>query len=185
MAYILDFLLEVKRDENNPKLIYYDPEKFAGDKIRVSLPDVVKVFEPFIKSFETVGVVEKAPPKSDRSPKKKGSDAPGDGEQPEKKATATPSPLMPVSGEAYICQSKELDEAALKQLCVGLVEYLRDCCSKFSGETFLSQETGVSEETNVCVSGIQQVIELRNYLTKYTNSENKMYKKGYLYVIKT
>lgn len=180
MAYILDFLQEVKsakKDESSSQLIKYDPEKFAGETIRVSVPEVVKIFEPFIESFEEVGLVEKASPKSDSSPKKKGSDRPGDGEQAEEKAIPTSSPLMPVSGKAYICQSKKLDEAALKQLCVGLVEYLRDCCSKFSPETFLLEETGV------CVSGMQQVLELRNYLTRYTNSKNKMYKEGYLYVI--
>lgn len=178
MAYILDFLLEVKKNQDNPELIEYDPEKFAGETIRVSVPDVVKIFEPFVKSFEEFGLVEKTSPKSARSQKKKGSDRPSDGEQSEKKAIATSSPLKPVSDTAYICQSKELDEAALKQLCAGLVKYLQECCSEFSPDTFLSEETGV------CVSGRQQVLELRNYLTRFTNSDNKMYKKGYLYVIK-
>jgi hypothetical protein len=182
MTYTLRFLLEVERDQNNPKLICYDGEKFDKATIRVSVPDVVKIFEPFIESFEEVALVEKPSPKSDGSQKKKGSDRPSDGEQSEKKAIATSSPLMPLSGKAYICQSQKLDEAALNQLCVGLVEYLQDCCSKFSAETFLSQETGVSEETNVCVSGIQEVLNLRNYLTRCINSNNKMYKKGYLYV---
>lgn len=176
MKYILNFSLGLTKEGSH---IIYEPEKFSEKPIAISVPDVVEIFKSFIQSFEEVGIIDKASPPSIQSKDKKDTDNPSNQEQlSEQKLITTSSALKGLSGQAYICKSKELDETALNQFCIQLTEYLQICCSKFS-----SPESFLSEENNLYVSGLREVFELRNYLARYTRSHKKSYQNGYLYVM--
>lgn len=175
MKYTLNFSVELTKEGSH---ILYDPEKFADTPMAISVPDVVKIVESFIKSFEEVGIIEKALPKSIQNQEKNGIDNSSEREQLSEQNSINISPaLRSLSGKAYICKSKELNETVLNQFCTQLTEYLQMCCSKFSPDTFLSEENGLY------VSGLKEVLELRNYLAKYTRSHKKNYQNGYLYIM--
>lgn len=175
MTYTLNFSLEINKQGS---YIIYDPDKFAEKPIAISVPNVVKIFESFIKSFEEVGILEDTSSKSIQSQAENSTDHRDDQKQLSEQKSITTSPtLKGLSGKAYICKSKELDKTVLSQFCTELTQYLQICCSKFSPEKFLS------EENNLYVSGLREVLELRNYLAKYTKSNKKIYQNGYLYVM--
>ncbi|MGL4379282.1 MAG: hypothetical protein ACRCT1_22785 [Microcoleaceae cyanobacterium] len=175
MKYLLYFSLELKKEGSD---IVYDQEKFAEEPIAISVPDVVSIFESFIASFEEVGIFEKSSPTTIQNREKNATDH-ADVREPlsEQKSINTSSTLKGLSGKAYICQSKELDEKILHEFCTRLTEYLQICCSQFSPDTFLLPENGLY------ISGMREVIELRNYLAKYTRSSKKIYQQGYLYIM--
>jgi len=158
MKYTLNFSLTL---EKRNSYIVYNPEAFAETPISISVPDVVKIFEHFINTFEPpVGITEQ--PATNTIP----------GEEKTKDTTA----LIGLSAEAYICQVQQLNKTDLTKFCTELTEYLQKCCSEIS-KSFLS------EEVNVSISGLREVIEIRNYLAKFTKSEKKAYQNGYLYIM--
>ncbi|MEH2240035.1 hypothetical protein [Nostoc sp.] len=173
MKYTLNFSLKL---EKNGSHIIYNPEDFVEKPILISVPDVVKLFEDFIETFEEVGIVEQASTRSIQS-KKKETDNVSSQEQPsEQKSAATSAPLKGLSGRVSICKSKELGEAVLNQFCTELTKYLQESCSKLAPENFLSEESSLS------FSGLREVFEIRNYLAKYTKSAKKNYQEGYIAV---
>ncbi|MEH1933484.1 MAG: hypothetical protein V7L14_07110 [Nostoc sp.] len=173
MNYNLNFSLEFKKDDS---CIIYNPEDFVEKPILISVPDVVKLFEDFIETFEEVGIVEQASTRSIQSDKKE-TDNVSSQEQPfEQKSATTSASLKGLSGTVYICKSKELDEAVLNQFCTELTEYLQVSCSKLAPENFLSEESSLS------FSGLREVFEIRNYLAKYTKSKKRTYQEGYIAV---
>ncbi|MEH2274488.1 MAG: hypothetical protein V7K40_06675 [Nostoc sp.] len=176
MKYNLNFSLKLKKDGS---YIIYNPEDFVEKPISISVPDVVKLFEHFIETFEEVGIVEQASTRSIQSDKKKEADNVSSKEQPfEQKSATTSASLKGLSGTVYICKSKELDEAVLNQFCTELTEYLQVFCSKLAPENFLSEESSLS------FSGLREVFEIRNYLAKYTKSTKSPYQEGYIAVFK-
>lgn len=157
MTYTLNFSLTL---EKHHSYIVYNREAFAETPISISVPDVVKIFEHFIKTFEEVGITEQ----------------PANNTTPSEEKTKDTTALTGLSAKAYICQVQQLNETALTKFCTELTEYLQKCCSEIS-KSFLS------EEVNLSISGLREVIELRNYLAKFTQSKKKAYKNGYLYIM--
>ena len=157
MKYTLNFSLKLEKRDS---YIVYNPEAFAETPISISVPDVVKIFEHFIKTFEEVGITEQ----------------PANNTIPSEEKTKDTTALTGLSATAYICQVQQLNKTALTKFCTELTEYLQKCCSEIS-KSFLS------EEVNVSISGLREVIEIRNYLAKFTKSEKKAYQNGYLYIM--
>ena len=87
------------------------------------------------------------------------------------------APLKGLACKAFICESDKLNEGILDIFRIELTKYLEKCCSN------ISQNGLFSDNTNLDISGLGEIIELRNYLVKYTNSGKKMYQKGYLYIM--
>lgn len=152
MKYTLSFSLKLERSGS---LVIYNSKTFAEKPIIISIPEIVKLVECFIENFEEVGITEKL----------------------DKGITKKLDNLKGLSGTAYICESKELDQDILDKFCVKLTEYLQKCCSNISKHGLLS------EQINLDISGLAEVIEIRNYLAKYTNSDKKSYEDGYLYIM--
>lgn len=175
MKYILNFSLNLERHD---RCIVYDGERFTEKPISISVREVVKAIDYFVESFEEVGIVEKSANKHEpTSTEKKVNEDNVAQEQsidliPITKSTA----LRGISGKAYICQSKELNEEVLDQICAELTRYSQECCSQIFTNYFLS------EDNNLYVSGLREVLEVRNYLAKYTRSKKKIYQNGYLYI---
>nr|MDZ8016347.1 hypothetical protein [Nostoc sp. ZfuVER08] len=175
MEYTLNFSLKLDRHD---RCIVYDKEGFTENPIALSVPEVVKALDHFVESFEEVGILEKPLNKREStSTKKKTNEGNLAQEQsiysiPTTKSTA----LKGISGKAYICQSKELNEEVLDKVCTELTRYFQECCSQISTKNFLS------EDNDVYVSGLREVLEVRNYLAKYTRSKKKIYQNGYLYI---
>jgi hypothetical protein len=178
MSYTLNFSRKLKKDGTE---VIYDPEGFDDQPIRISVPDVVKLFEEFIKNFEKAGLVEQSSQKDVQSDEtkiyenvKSSNAVAGETKSP---ATATGA-LKALSGEVYYCQVKKINTEALTQLVTGLTEYMKKSFFKMTPENFLS------EDTHVLVSGIKEVLEVRNYLVRYTQSDKKYIQNGYLYVMR-
>ncbi|MGB8686645.1 MAG: hypothetical protein WCD53_04820 [Microcoleus sp.] len=157
MKYTLNFSLKL---EMLNSCIVYNPEAFAETPISISVPDVVKIFEHFIKTFKEFGITEQ----------------PANNTIPSEEKTKDTTAVTGLSAKAYICHVPELDDTVLTKFCTELTEYLQKCCSEISKD-FLS------EKVNVSISGLREVIELRNYLARYTQSEKKAYQNGYLYIM--
>ncbi|WP_309740489.1 hypothetical protein [Chamaesiphon sp. OTE_20_metabat_361] len=85
--------------------------------------------------------------------------------------------LKALSGKAFVCESDKLDKDILDRFRTELTKYLEKCCSN------ISQNGLFSDNTNLDISGLSELIELRNYLVKYTNSSKKICQKGYLYIM--
>lgn len=172
MKYTLNFLLKLERDDS---FIVYEQESFAESPIMISVPSVVKILEHFMEKFETVGIVDKSKIKVESNSK----DISANNEQ----NTSTlgvaiqPHSLVGLSGEAYICESKKIDKDILSQFCNELTKYLHECCSHISTESFLSTEVSLD------ISGLREILEVRNYLAKYVNSNKKSYQNGYIYIM--
>lgn len=64
MSYTLNFSRKLKKDGDE---IIYDPEVFDEQPIRISVPDVVEIFEEFLKTFEKAGLVEQSSQKDVQS----------------------------------------------------------------------------------------------------------------------
>jgi hypothetical protein len=154
MTYTLNFSLNLERQGSS---IIYNSEEFVEKPIFISVPDVVKILEHWIEGFEQVGVIEMSQRQTEFS---KGA-----------------SPLVGLSAKAYICKSQDLNDKELSQLCIEITEYLQNRCSVISSENILSEEVGLY------ISGLREIIELRNYLTRYINSRKKMYQNGYVYIM--
>lgn len=175
MKYTLNFSLKLERHDS---FIVYNSEAFTENPIQISVPDVVKLFEQFIETFEEVGIIDQLAIKTIPSEDKPQGTTVADQEKLfDSKSVTRSTALIGLSGKARICKSKDLDEAVIKQFCTELTKYLQICCSKIS-----DQDKFLSEEINLYISGLREVIELRNYLTKYTRSKKKAYQNGYLYV---
>ena len=177
MKYTLNFAL--KLEEKDDSLIVYDPKEFAEKPISISVPEVVTILEHFIKkSFKEVGILEKASNISSQGKEKNGTDKVNAQEQLSKQKSITKFPdLKGLSGRAYIRKSKELNETTLNEFCTELTNYLQKCCLKISQNNFLSEEIGSD------ISGLREVLELRNYLANYTRSNKEAYQNGYLYIM--
>lgn len=134
------------------------------------------MFEHFIETCDEVGIIEKPNTKIPIREENKGTKVAYKQKLSDSKSITLDPPLKELSGKAYICKSKELDEAILEKFCTELTKYFQICCSKISPDNFLS------EEINSDISGLREVIELRNYLAKYTKSKQKKYQDGYLYI---
>ena len=175
MKYTLNFSLKLDRQEH---CVVYNQEEFTESPIAISVPEVVKSFDRFVESFEEVGIVEKPSDKHEStSTKEKANENNFAQEQSiDSTQTSKSNPLKAISGKAYICQSKELNEEMLDQICTDLTKYLQECCSQFTNDNFLS------EDNNLYISGLREVLEVRNYLARYTRSKKKTYQKGYLYI---
>lgn len=157
MKYTLNFSWEL---EKHNSCITYNPEAFDERPILISVPDVVKIFNHFIETFEEVGISEQ----------------PANKTIPSEEKTKDTTTLTGLSARAYICQVQKLNETVLTKFCTELTEYFQMCCSEIS-KSFLS------EEVNLSISGLREVIEIRNYLAKYTKSKKKAYQNGYLYIM--
>lgn len=173
MKYTLNFSQKLDRRDD---CIVYDKEEFIGNPIAISVPDVVKAFNHFVKSFDEVGIVEQPSSKNESTYiKKKTNESNMTEEQLIDSTQITKSTVLQgISGKAYICQSKQLNEEALDQICSELTSYLQKCCSQISTDSFLS------EDNNQYISGLREVLEVRSYLAKYTRSKKKIYQNGYL-----
>lgn len=175
MEYTLNFALELKRD--GEYIIY--PEKFADQPIPISVPEIVTILEKFIKqSFQLAGIVEK--PESQKV--QSADDLSAEKVQGEVKAgnenLISQSPLKGLSGQAYYCQFKDLDQPKIKEITSDLSNYLQESISKINSNNFLVDETGD------LVSAIKQVMEIRNYLAIYLKKPpNKTYKNGYFFIM--
>jgi hypothetical protein len=175
MSYTLNFSLKLKRDGLH---IIYDSESFAENPISVSVPDVVKILEIFIENFEEVGIVDKISTKTTKSNKKMDNDKNSNLENASQKLTVVNTQsLKSLSGKVYICKSKELDQTVLDQFSTELTKYIQDNCLKLSPKNFLTKES------NLFFSGLSEVLELHNYLTRYTKSRKKIYQNGYIYIM--
>lgn len=157
MKYTLNFALKLQK---NNSFIVYNREAFAEMPISISVPDVVKIFDNFIETFEKVGITEQS----------------ANNTIPSEEKTKDTNALTGLSATAYICQVQKLNETVLNKFCTELTEYLQKCCSEIA-KNFLS------EEVNVSIAGLGEVIELRNYLARYTQSKKKAYQNGYLYIM--
>ena len=157
MKYTLNFSLKLQK---NNSFIVYNREAFAETPISISVPDVVKIFDHFIETFEKVGITEQ----------------PANNTIPSEEKTKDTTALTGLSATAYICQVQQLNQTALTKFCTELTEYLQKCCSEIS-KSFLS------EEVNLSIAGLREIIELRNYLARYTKSKKKAYQNGYLYIM--
>ena len=174
MKYTLNFSLKLERHDS---FIVYNSEAFTENPIQISVPDVVKLFEQFIETFEEVGIIEQPASKTIPSEEKtQGTTVDHQEKLSDSKSVTGSTALIGLSGKARICKSKDLDEAVIDQFCTELTKYLQMCFSKIS-DNFLS------EEINLYISGLREVIELRNYLVKYTRSKTTKYQNGYLYVV--
>lgn len=176
MKYTLNFSLKLDRDDHH--CIVYDKGGFTENPIAISIPEIVKALEHFIKVFEEVGVIEEPSSKNGSAHTKKKANE-GDIAQEESvdsMQTTKSNVLKGISGKAYIRQSKELNEKALEKICSDLTSYFQECCSKISTGNFLS------DDKNLYISGIKEAIEIRNYLAKYTGSKKESYQNGYLYI---
>jgi hypothetical protein len=175
MKYTLNFSLKLERHHS---FIVYNSELFTEKPIPISVPDVVKLFEQFIKTFEEVGIIEQPTSKTIPSEEKtQGTTVAHEEKLSDSKSVTGSTALIGLSGKARICKSQDLDEAVIEQFCTELTKYVQICCSKIS-----EKDKFLSEEINLYISGLREVIELRNYLTKYTRSKKKAYQNGYLYV---
>lgn len=177
MTYTLSFVLNLKTEGTN---IVYDPEAFEEKQIRISVPEVVEIFKSSIlEAFEEVGIVEVKSRKSIQDEKEAKADNNLNSNQHLSLVVSNTmtSSLTGLSGKAYIRRSKEVDKDRLKQFCLKLTEYIQSGCSKLSSENFLTAES------TTYFAGLSQVIELRNYLSMYTQSEKKILQDGYLYVM--
>lgn len=154
MIYTLNFLLKLERQGSS---IIYNSEEFAEKPISISVPDVVKILGHWIEGFEEVGIIEMS--------------------QRDTEFSKEASLLVGLSAKAYIHKSQNLNDAKLSHLCVEITEYLQNCCSVISSENILSEEVGLY------ISGLREIIELRNYLARYINSRKKMYQNGYVYIM--
>lgn len=168
MKYLLYFSLKLERQNSN---IIYNSEGFADNPIEISVPDVTNIFKQFIGSFEDVGVIDKPPTINSLSKQKKNTIDP---------SVDKPSSFpQGIDCEVRICKLEDLDRQVLESFCNQLSDYFKECCSRISAETFLSEKIGTH------ISGIQEVIDLRNYLIRYTKKNKKneyKYKNGYLYI---
>lgn len=175
MKYTLNFSLKLDRQDH---CVIYDKKGFTDNPILISVPEVVKALDHFVESFEEVGIIEASSNKHvSTSTKQKANEGNIAQEQSANSTSATNyNALKGISGRAYICKSKELNEEGLNQICSELIRYFHDCCSQVSTECFLSVDI------NPYISGLREVIEVRNYLAKYTRSKKKMYQNGYLYI---
>jgi len=178
MSYTLNFSRKLKKDGAE---VIYDPKEFDDQPIRIKVPDVVKLFQEFIKNFEKAGLVDQSSQKDVQSDETKidenvnvGNVVAGETKSP---ATTTGG-LKALSGEVYYCQVKELNPEAMTQFCTGLTEYMKKSFFNMTPENFLS------EDTHGLVSGIKEVLEVRNYLVRYTQSHKKSIQNGYLYVMR-
>lgn len=176
MKYTLNFSL---KPDLQDQLIVYDEGGFTEQPIIISVPAVVEILDHFIKfnSFNQVGVVEKSlnKPKSVSSKKKIDKDDASKELSIDSISITQPTTLKLICTKAYVCQTKQLDKEALAQICAELTKYLQECCSRISDD-FLS------DDNNLHISGLREVLEVRNYLAKYTKSEKKHYQDGYLYI---
>ncbi|MCG9892459.1 MAG: hypothetical protein MH252_15485 [Thermosynechococcaceae cyanobacterium MS004] len=174
MKYTLNFSLKLQRDDS---YIIYDPETFVESPISVSVPDIVKIFEEFIKDFEEVGITEKASNNTNKSKKDNKSDSNLASNDSQELSVVRTRYLVNLSGKAYICKSKELDQSILDKFSLELIKYIHDGCSRISPDNFLAKES------SLFFSGLREVLELHRYLAKYTKSRKKMYQNGYLYIM--
>jgi hypothetical protein len=174
MTYYLYFSLEIDRRES---CVVYNPERFTDKPIQISVPDVVKIVENFIHQFEKVGIIKEPTNQTISSNNKNQKDIVNNQEnESEIISIQDPKPLYGLSGNAYIYKSKSLPKDKLDLLCVELIEYIKKCSSDISQYHFLS------EQVNLDISGLKEVIEIRNYLYMYTQSKKKQYQNGYLYI---
>lgn len=175
MTYYLHFSLKIDRRDS---CVVYNPERFAGNPIPISVPDVVKIIENFIQQFEKVGIIEEHNNQT-ISIKNKNQKNIASNQENERELSSiqAPKPLYGLSGHVYICKLESLQKDKLDLLCTELVEYIKKCSSDISQYHFLS------EQVNLDISGLKEVIEIRNYLSMYTQTKKKQYQNGYFYIM--
>lgn len=174
MKYNLNFSSNLKRHE---QCVIYDEKEFTEKPIQISVPEIVKLVEHFLEAFEEVAITEQLTSYPTLNEEKSKEDSPAQenslvGSKPTIKLTAPRG----VATKAYICRSKDLDKKALEQFCSDLARYFQVGCSQISSENLLS------EEVNIYIAGLTEVLEIRNYLARYTKSKKKNYQNGYLYI---
>lgn len=172
MTYYLYFSLVIERRES---CVVYNSESFTDKPIQISVPDVVKIVEKFIQQFEKVGIIDK-PTNQTISSKNKKDIVNNQEKESETISLQDSKPLHGLSGNAYIYKLESLPKDKLDLLCNELVEYIKKCSSNICQCHFLA------EQVNLDISGLKEVIEIRNYLSMYTKSKRKDYHNGYLYI---
>ncbi|MEG4210185.1 hypothetical protein [Microcoleus sp. S13_B4] len=113
MKYTLNFSRELEKHDS---YIVYNPEAFAEMPISISVPDVVKNFENFIKTFEYRGITEQ----------------PANNTIPSEEKTKDTTALTVLAASAYICQVQQLNETVLAKFCTELTEVLLRDFKEFS-----------------------------------------------------
>lgn len=177
MRYTLNFSLKLERENSN---IIYDNKNWDEKPIPISVPEITELLQKYFEKlgFEEVGIVERDSNKNTQLHKKK---------QPDKEITqdeksnhekiTSASPMKALSSKAFICQCRDIDKTALNEFYDELISYLQKSSSELSATNFLSPDR------SKFFSGMIEVINLRNYLARYVNSENKRYREGYLYIV--
>jgi hypothetical protein len=175
MQYTLNFSLKLERENAN---IIYDHENLDGQPIQISVPEITELLQKYFKNlgFEEVGIVERDSNKNTQLHKKKQADKEitQDEKSNHEKITSA-SPMKALSSKAFICKCRDIDKTALNEFYDELISYLQKSSSELSATNFLSPD--------ICLSGMIEVINLRNYLARYVNSEKKNFQEGYLYVM--
>jgi len=172
MKYNLNFSPKIEwRDQ----CVVYDEKKFTEQPIQISVPGVVELVEPFLKAFEEVAITDQLTSHPTLNEEKSKENSPAqENSLVDSKPTIKPTAPRAVDAKAYICRSKDLDKKALEQFCSDLARYFQSGCSQISSENLLS------EEVNLYISGLREVLEIRNYLARYAK---KNYQNGYLYIV--
>jgi hypothetical protein len=175
MKYNLNFSSNLKWHE---QCVIYDEKEFTEKPIQISVPDIVKLVEHFLEAFKEVAITEQLTSHSTLNEEKPREENPAqENSLTDSKPTIKLTALREVAAKAYICKSKDLDKEALEQFCSDLTKYFQAGCSQISSENLLS------EEVNLYIAGLREVLEIRNYLAKYTKSKKKNYQNGYLYIV--
>jgi hypothetical protein len=178
MEYYLYFALNLRREDNN---VVYDKEAFADEPIRLSNPEINNMIACFIKNFDQVAIVED---KTTDTTKKVGLEKEEQLNQPDhddnQSKVLITNFLKPVSGEAFICSKENIDQDYLNELYQSIKKYMERAISQISKENdFLSLNL------NPIFSSLKEIVDLRNYLQRFVISDNKIYRKGFLYITKT
>lgn len=175
MKYNLNFSSNLKRHE---QCVIYNEKEFTEKPIQISVPEIVKLVEHFLETFEEVAITEQLTSHSTLNGEKSKEESPAQEDSlADSKPAIKPTGLRGIAAKAYICRSKDLDKKALEQFCSDLTRYFQAGCSQISSENFLS------EEVSIYIAGLREVLEIRNYLAKYTKSKKKNYQNGYLYIV--
>lgn len=175
MKYTLNFSLKLEEENSN---IIYDDKNLDEQPIPISVTEITQLLQKYFQKlgFKEVGIVDRDSNKNTQPHKKKQADKEiTQDEKSNHQKIPSATRMKVLSATAFICQCKNIDKKALDDFCDELISYLKKSSSELSATNFLSLD--------ICLSGMIEVINLRNYLARYVNSEKKHFQEGYLYVI--
>ncbi|MGK7899785.1 MAG: hypothetical protein AB4372_40755 [Xenococcus sp. (in: cyanobacteria)] len=135
--------------------VIYDKQKFIESPIKISHPEATKIVESLIENFQQL---------------------------PVKSKDQSHEIMNVVHNTAYIYKLDKLsklnlNETFLRESFEQIVQFFQKATKKINKDTLIYDDTGV------ILSGIQEVIYIRNYLTDIIlKKNNKIYKEGYFYI---